>query len=144
VVPEIAVHDVLVLWLAEKIGEWNSRAVSPGSLLRRPSGAFQANEDQNWALPEGSGYIMTASKREMKQISGPGSADIQCGEVVASIEVAATGGSAAVGLSAHRVMPTANDEVTFEIGGERRSIGLDKGDVRSHERHASSVRATRE
>jgi beta-galactosidase len=32
-----------------------------------------------------------------------------------------------------RVVPTAGNEITFEVQGEARCIGLDNGDMRSHE-----------
>jgi len=85
------------------------------------------------------------------------------GKVIATAEVTTTGEPAAVGLSvdrdsiaadrrdvAHltvqildadgRVVPLADNEVTFEIQGEGRIIGVDNGDPQSHEDFKSNHR----
>jgi beta-galactosidase len=85
------------------------------------------------------------------------------GKVVATVEVSTTGEPAAVGLSvdreaiaadrrdvAHitvqiqdengRMAPAAANEVTFELQGEGRIIGLDSGDPQSHEDYQSNRR----
>ncbi len=85
------------------------------------------------------------------------------GKVVSTVEVMTTGEPAAIGLSvdranimadrrdvAHiavqildgqgRVVPTADNEVTFEIAGEGKLIGLDNGDPQSHEDYKSNRR----
>jgi len=78
------------------------------------------------------------------------------GKVVAAVEISTTGEAAAIGLTvdrdsiaadrrdvAHftvrildaqgRIVPMADNEVTFEIQGDGKIIGVDSGDQRSHE-----------
>jgi beta-galactosidase len=85
------------------------------------------------------------------------------GKVVATVEVSTAGEPAAIGLSvdreaiaadrrdvAHitvqiqdangRMAPTAANEVTFELQGEGKIIGLDSGDTASHEDYQSNRR----
>jgi beta-galactosidase len=85
------------------------------------------------------------------------------GKTVATVEVATTEEPAALGLSADResisadrrdvahvavqildaggrMVPTAANEVTFEIQGEGRIIGVDNGDPQSHDDYRSSRR----
>jgi len=85
------------------------------------------------------------------------------GKVVATLEVSTTGEPAAIELSAdrpsiaadrrdvghvtvqivdaqRRVVPIANSDVTFELQGEGRLIGVDNGDPQSHESYQVSRR----
>jgi beta-galactosidase len=85
------------------------------------------------------------------------------GQVVSTVEIATTGEAAAIELSADRqtiaadrrdvahvtvrivdaqgrMVPTAANEVLFDIQGEGRSIGLDNGDMRSHEDYKGKTR----
>lgn len=85
------------------------------------------------------------------------------GKVVSTVEVTTSGPAAGVELSvdrsvikadcrdvAHiavrivdeqgRMVPNADNEVTFEIGGEGRCIGLDNGDMLSHEDYKGKTR----
>lgn len=88
---------------------------------------------------------------------------IKEGKVVATVEVPTTGEPAAIGLSADRnvitadgrdvvhftvqilddkgvVVPDANNEVTFEMEGEGKFIGVDSGDPASHEDYLAKQR----
>jgi len=88
---------------------------------------------------------------------------VKDGKVVATVEVSTAGEPAIIGLSvdreaiaadrrdvAHitvqiqdatgRMMPTAANEVAFEIEGEGKIIGLDSGDPQSHEDYRSNRR----
>jgi len=90
---------------------------------------------------------------------------IKNGEVASTILIPTTGEPAAIGLSADRyiiasdgrdvvhftvqilddkgtVVPTANNEVTFELVGEGKLIGVDSGDPASHEDFKSNRRRT--
>jgi beta-galactosidase len=85
------------------------------------------------------------------------------GQVVSTAEIFTTGEAAAIELSADRssiaadrrdvahvtvrivdaqgrLAPTAENEVTFQVQGEGRSIGLDNGDMRSHEDYKGKTR----
>jgi len=85
------------------------------------------------------------------------------GKVAATVEVSTTGKPAAIGLSADRevigadgrdvvhctvrivddkgaVVPDADPEITFELEGEGKLIGVDSGDPRSHEDYRSNRR----
>jgi beta-galactosidase len=85
------------------------------------------------------------------------------GKVAATVERSTTGEPAAIGLSADReviaadgrdvvhctvrivddkgaVVPDANPEITFELEGEGKLIGVDSGDPRSHEDYRSNRR----
>jgi beta-galactosidase len=85
------------------------------------------------------------------------------GEVVATVEIPSTGEPAALDLSADRnaiaadrrdiahftvrilddqgrVVPTAANEITFQIEGEGKLIGVDNGEPQSHEDYKSNRR----
>jgi beta-galactosidase len=102
-----------------------------------------------WTLPYEPGTLKAVGTRD--------------GQVVATTEVATAGEAAAIDLQADRrsiradrrdvahvtvrivdaqarMAPTANQEVMFEIRGEGRSIGLDNGDMRSHEDYKGKTR----
>jgi beta-galactosidase len=88
---------------------------------------------------------------------------VKDGRVVSTVDVPTTGEPAAIGLSvdrqviaadgrdvAHfvaqilddkgRVVPIANNEITFELGGEGNLIGVDSGDPASHEDYRANRR----
>jgi beta-galactosidase len=103
----------------------------------------------SWDVPFEPGTLKAVGIREDK--------------VVATMEIATTGEAAAIRLTtdretistgrsgiAHvsaeildsqgRVVPTANNEITFEVLGEGRLIGADSGDPESHEDYRSNRR----
>jgi beta-galactosidase len=88
---------------------------------------------------------------------------VKDGKIVSTVEVSTTGEPAAVGLSADRevifadkrdvahltvqildsrgrIVPIADNEVTFEVGGEGSLIGVDNGNPESHEDYKSKRR----
>jgi beta-galactosidase len=88
---------------------------------------------------------------------------VKDGQIVLTVEVSTTGDPAAVSLSidrdtiaadrrdvahatlrnldeAGRVVPVANSEVTLEVEGEGKLIGMDNGDPASHEDYKSNRR----
>ena len=102
-----------------------------------------------WTVPYQPGTLKVVGTRE--------------GKVVATVEVATTGEPAAVGLSvdrdaiaadrrdvAHcivkildaqgRVVPVADNEITFELQGEGRIIGVDNGNLASDESYKGNRR----